>query len=156
MFFLFIIIITIYITVLFGVGVRLLLSLLTLVFHLYRSSLLEEDPSDTDNVHGSFNFFPELEYGLLPADNLLTDMILESDYDPSHLFGMARSKYLKTHAFSPSMDWGHGEGSALHVPSNLRQNDNTPLKVRIFHLFINLESSDLVFSTQVSNLDWTG
>ncbi|PSS18960.1 hypothetical protein CEY00_Acc10900 [Actinidia chinensis var. chinensis] len=97
----------------------------------FMSSLLEEDPSDTDNVHGSFNFFPELEYGLLPADNLLTDMILESDYDPSHLFGMARSKYLKTHAFSPSMDWGHGEGSALHVPSNLRQNDNTPLKALV-------------------------
>ena len=81
-----------------------------------------------DNLHG---FFPELEYCLLPADNLLTDMIIESEYDPSHLFGMASSKYLKTHAFSPSMDWGRGDVSALHVPHNLRQKDNTMLKVRV-------------------------
>ncbi|GFS29671.1 hypothetical protein Acr_00g0007750 [Actinidia rufa] len=94
----------------------------------FTSSLLEEEPTSMDNLHG---FFPELEYCLLPADNLLTDMIIESEYDPSHLFGMASSKYLKTHAFSPPMDWGHGDVSALHVPHNLRQKDNTMLKALV-------------------------
>lgn len=77
-------------------------------------------------MRGSFNFIPEFGYGVLPTNNLVTDMVTESDYDPSHLFGMASSKYVKTHAFSPSMNWGHGEVT----PCNLRQKDDTTLKVR--------------------------
>lgn len=97
----------------------------------FLSSLLEEDPTGMDSLDGSFNLYPKFEHGVLPADDLLTDMIIESDYDPSHLFVMGSSKYLKTHASSPSVDWGHGDVATLHTPRNLRQKDNPPLKALV-------------------------
>lgn len=105
-----------------------------------------------DNMHGSFNFIPEFGYGVLPTA-LLTDMVVESDYDPhpSHLFGTGSLKHVKTHAFSPSMNWEHGEV----LPCNLRQKDDTALKVR-FSVCILFGKWDVVFNTKLSNLDWTG
>ncbi|KAG5565129.1 hypothetical protein RHGRI_001127 [Rhododendron griersonianum] len=107
---------------------------------IFMSSLLEEGPTGADNMRGSFNFIPEFGYGVLPTNNLLTDMVTESDYDPSHLFGMGSSKYVKTHAFSPSMNWGHGEVT----PCNLRQKDDTTLKVR-FPFVYNFGKWDVAF-----------
>lgn len=95
---------------------------------IFMSSLLEEGPTGVDNMHGSFNFIPEFGYGVLPTA-LLTDMVVESDYDPhpSHLFGTGSLKHVKTHAFSPSMNWEHGEV----LPCNSRQKDDTALKALV-------------------------
>ncbi|KAL6989742.1 hypothetical protein U1Q18_015493 [Sarracenia purpurea var. burkii] len=90
---------------------------------IFMSLLLEENSTDMDNFHGSLNFIPEFKSDVLPADNLLTDMLIDSDYDPSHLFGIGSLRYLKTHAFAPSVDLGHGQ-----VASNSRQKDNPPVK----------------------------
>ncbi|OAY53349.1 protein LNK3 [Manihot esculenta] len=90
---------------------------------LFLSSLIE-DPLETDNLHSSHCFEPEL---LVQDVNILRNTMLDTQSVSSDAYSMGSSKYLKTHAFSPSVDQEKGKVSALaFTPSNSKQK-NWPL-----------------------------
>jgi hypothetical protein len=65
------------------------------------------------------------------ADNRFTDTMSDLQSISNDAHGMGRSKYLKTHAFSPSLSWEEGEVAASHFnPCNSDQKDLAPVKVR--------------------------
>lgn len=72
-------------------------------YDICRSSLLEEDNSSTDHLHGSSSYSAKSNYSMLSADNYL------SEFMPSHTYGMGSSRYLKTHDFSPSAEWNNAD-----------------------------------------------
>lgn len=89
-------------------------------------SLLEDQPTN-ENLHGSFCFSPEAECAMISADNRLTDKILDLQSILNDARGMGSSKYLKTHAFSPSASWEKDEVAASHFnPCNSEQKDWAP------------------------------
>uniref|UniRef100_A0A2C9UXE9 Uncharacterized protein n=1 Tax=Manihot esculenta TaxID=3983 RepID=A0A2C9UXE9_MANES len=90
------------------------------IFHVLRSSLVEDTPG-TENLHKSFCFETELLNCMVGDDIILTDSILDA-------YSLGSSKYLKTHAFSPSMDPEGGKipAAPLFIPSNSEQK-NCPL-----------------------------
>ncbi|CAK9133667.1 unnamed protein product [Ilex paraguariensis] len=96
------------------------------------SSLLEEDVTGSDYLHGSFGFYSKFQESMMPDDTFLTDMTLESQYNPSHLYGPRSSEYLKTHAFSPPMGWENKE-VATYCP---------PLKAPVVNLSITFEQDN--------------
>lgn len=94
---------------------------LVLIFTICRSSLLDDLPRDED-IHKLFS--------VLPANNCLTDMTLDSKSGSSDKLSIGSSKYLQTHAFSPSMVWDQGEVAASpFTPFNSKQKYFLPLKV---------------------------
>ncbi|KAI5595997.1 hypothetical protein POPTR_003G193800v4 [Populus trichocarpa] len=98
-------------------------------------SLLEDQPTN-ENLHGSFCFSPEAECAMISADNRLTDKILDLQSILNDARGMGSSKYLKTHAFSPSASWEKDEVAASHFnPCNSEQKDWAPAEVR-FSIFL--------------------
>ncbi|XP_015581370.1 protein LNK3 [Ricinus communis] len=70
---------------------------------LFLSSLIEDLPR-TENVQDSFCFEPELENDMVHGDSILTDMNLDTPSISSDTQSVGSSKYLKIHAFSPSME----------------------------------------------------
>lgn len=76
---------------------------------IFFSSLLEEDDTCTDDLNGSSNLSAKSNYSNMAADNFLSEMMLDSQYVPSHTFGIGSSNYLQTHAFSPTMEWENEE-----------------------------------------------
>ncbi|XP_044462703.1 protein LNK3-like isoform X2 [Mangifera indica] len=87
---------------------------------IYLSSLLDDLPRDED-IHKLFS--------VLPANNCLTDMTLDSKSGSSDKLSIGSSKYLQTHAFSPSMVWDQGEVAASPFsPFNSKQKYFLPLK----------------------------
>ncbi|KAM7472644.1 hypothetical protein LguiA_010827 [Lonicera macranthoides] len=70
---------------------------------IFLSSLLEEDNSSTDHLHGSSSYSAKSNYSMLSADNYL------SEFMPSHTYSMGSSRYLKTHDFSPSVEWNNAD-----------------------------------------------
>lgn len=102
-----------------------------LVFPFGRSSLLADQPWDED-IHKLF--------GVLPDNNHLTDMTLDSKSASSDKHSIGSSKYLQTHAFSPSMDWEEEEVDASpFIPCNSKQKHFRPLKVSYLLCLLNLE-----------------
>ncbi|XP_007010825.2 PREDICTED: protein LNK3 isoform X2 [Theobroma cacao] len=69
---------------------------------IFLSSLLE-DLLGSEDLQKSVCFSPEDQCGRVPADYLLTDVSLDSQTISKNEHGMGSAKYLKTHAFSPSM-----------------------------------------------------
>ncbi|KAJ4720418.1 protein LNK3-like isoform X1 [Melia azedarach] len=85
---------------------------------IFLNSLMEDMPS-TEDLHESFCFAPESQYGVLLANNLTTDLSLDSQRNSSDKHITGSSKYLKTHAFSPSVVCKHREVVASpFMPSN--------------------------------------
>ncbi|KAK3022564.1 hypothetical protein RJ639_047542, partial [Escallonia herrerae] len=76
---------------------------------IFLSSLLEEDMTSTDNLHGSSTYSLKSNYNMTSSDNLLADMMLDSQYMPSYTYGKGSSKHLKTREFSPSQEWDNEE-----------------------------------------------
>ena len=65
------------------------------------------------------------------ADNRFTDTMSDLQSISNDAHGMGSSKYLKTHAFSPSLSWEEGEVAASHFNQcNSDQKDLAPVKVR--------------------------
>lgn len=83
------------------------LSLLILVCRYCRNSLLEDLPG-TEDLYNSVGFDPESQH-VLPADNLAADMSVDSKSHSRDAHTRGCSKYLKTHAFSPSVGWDYEE-----------------------------------------------
>jgi hypothetical protein len=63
---------------------------------IFFNSLLEDDVTGADG----------------PSGNMFNDMTLAAQYIPSNSHSLGSSKYLKTHDFSPSMDWENAEVSS--------------------------------------------
>lgn len=63
--------------------------------------------------------------------NILRNTMLDTQSVSSDAYSMGSSKYLKTHAFSPSVDQEKGKVSALaFTPSNSKQKNWPLLEVR--------------------------
>ncbi|XVF24511.1 hypothetical protein REPUB_Repub13aG0134300 [Reevesia pubescens] len=92
---------------------------------IFLSSLLEDLPSSED-LHKSFCFSPEYQCGRMPADYLLTDVSLGSQSISNNEHGMGSAKYLKTHAFSPSLNL-EKEIPALHFIQCKSELKNSPM-----------------------------
>lgn len=86
-----------------------------------------EDTPGTENLHKSFCFETELLNCMVGDDIILTDSILDA-------YSLGSSKYLKTHAFSLSMDPEGGKipAAPLFIPSNSEQKNCPLLKVSFF------------------------
>uniref|UniRef100_A0A5B6YKC3 Protein LNK3 n=1 Tax=Davidia involucrata TaxID=16924 RepID=A0A5B6YKC3_DAVIN len=80
---------------------------------IFLSSLFEEEMIGVENLCEFFSYSPDTQYGVMTADSLLADMNLGSQCMSSHLCGIGSSKYLKTHAFSPSKGWEMGDVATL-------------------------------------------
>lgn len=96
---------------------------------IFLSSLLEEEVPGMENFRGSFCSSSRPHCAMTPADNLLSDMILDSQSISGDLQGTGSSKYLKTHDFSPPVDWENGGVSDSHfIPCNMGQKVCPPVK----------------------------
>ncbi|XP_031251679.1 protein LNK3 isoform X2 [Pistacia vera] len=82
------------------------------------SSLLDDQPRDED-IHKLF--------GVLPANNRLTDMTLDSKSGSSDKHSIGSSKYLQTHAFSPSVGWEEEVAASPFIPCNTKQRLKAPV-----------------------------
>jgi hypothetical protein len=126
---------------------------LFLILPFCRDSLLEDLPRNED-VHKSFGFTPESQSLLLSANCLSMDMTFDSLSNSSDKHGKGSSKYLKTHAFSPSVGWEKGEvDDSSFIPCNSEQRDFLPVKVRFSIRLLILGSEGLLVSSGVTNLD---
>ncbi|KAK2634340.1 hypothetical protein Ddye_029132 [Dipteronia dyeriana] len=95
---------------------------------IFLNSLLEDLPRNED-VHKSFGFTPESQSFLLSANCHSMDMTFDSLSNSSDKHGKGSSKYLKTHAFSPSVGWEKGEvDDSSFIPCNSEQRDFLPVK----------------------------
>ncbi|KAL9386419.1 hypothetical protein Peur_019543 [Populus x canadensis] len=107
-------------------------------------SLLEDQPTN-ENLHGSFCFSPEAECAMISADNRLTDKILDLQSILNDARGMGSSKYLKTHAFSPSASWEKDEVAASHFnPCNSEQKDWAPAEAQLVNVSVPSEHDSMV------------
>lgn len=97
---------------------------------LCRTPLLEDLPN-AENFNRPLCFPPESQHSIMPENNQMKDLILDSQSISSNLFSMGSSKYLKTHAFSPSVGWDGEEVTPSYPdPCNLEQKHWPPVKVR--------------------------
>ncbi|KAL9349331.1 hypothetical protein Peur_056586 [Populus x canadensis] len=107
-------------------------------------SLLEDQPTN-ENLHGSFCFSPEAECAMISADNRLTDKILDLQSILNDARGMGSSKYLKTHAFSPSASWEKDEVAASHFnPCNSEQKDWAPAEAQLVNVSVPSEHNSTI------------
>ncbi|KAJ6934476.1 protein LNK3 isoform X1 [Populus alba x Populus x berolinensis] len=107
-------------------------------------SLLEDQPTN-ENLHGSFCFSPEAECAMTSADNRLTDKILDLQSILNDARGMGSSKYLKTHAFSPSASWKKDEVAASHFnPCNSEQKDWAPAEAQLVNVSVPSEHDSTI------------
>ncbi|KAI5595995.1 hypothetical protein POPTR_003G193800v4 [Populus trichocarpa] len=107
-------------------------------------SLLEDQPTN-ENLHGSFCFSPEAECAMISADNRLTDKILDLQSILNDARGMGSSKYLKTHAFSPSASWEKDEVAASHFnPCNSEQKDWAPAEAQLVNVSVPSEHDSTI------------
>ncbi|KAF9688808.1 hypothetical protein SADUNF_Sadunf01G0026600 [Salix dunnii] len=109
----------------------------------FLSSFLEDLPRN-ENLHSSFPFSPEAECGMASADNHFTDTISDLQSISNDAHGMGSSKYLKTHAFSPSLSWEEGEVAASHFnPCNSDQRDLAPVKASLVNVSVPSEHDSM-------------
>ncbi|KAF9686351.1 hypothetical protein SADUNF_Sadunf03G0149700 [Salix dunnii] len=92
-------------------------------------SFLEDQPTNED-LNSPLCFSPEADCGMVSADNRLTDTILDLQSILNDERGMGSSKYVKTHAFSPSARWEKDEVAASHFNKcNSEQKDWAPAEL---------------------------
>ncbi|KAL3599596.1 hypothetical protein D5086_007514 [Populus alba] len=107
-------------------------------------SLLEDQPAN-ENLHGSFCFSPEAECAMTSADNRLTDKILDLQSILNDARGLGSSKYLKTHAFSPSASWEKDEVAASHFNlCNSEQKDWAPAEAQLVNVSVPSEHDSTI------------
>lgn len=86
----------------------------------------------SDTPRGEYNFyrseFENDDCGALPSNTFFENTIMKSECDPSHLFGIGSSKYLKTHAFSPPVG-GVSSPYTTQFPE-LADHPTSPLKAQ--------------------------
>ncbi|KAI9400789.1 hypothetical protein POPTR_001G031800v4 [Populus trichocarpa] len=110
----------------------------------FLSSFLEDLPRN-ENLNGSFCFSAEAECGMASADNRFTDTMSDLQSISNDAHGMGSSKYLKTHAFSPSLSWEEGEVAASHFnPCNSDQKDLAPVKASLVNVLVPSEHDGMI------------
>ncbi|KAL9407143.1 hypothetical protein Peur_004115 [Populus x canadensis] len=110
----------------------------------FLSSFLEDLPRN-ENLNGSFCFSAEAECGMASADNRFTDTMSDLQSISNDAHGLGSSKYLKTHAFSPSLSWEEGEVAASHFnPCNSDQKDLAPVKASLVNVLVPSEHDSMI------------
>ncbi|KAH8522733.1 hypothetical protein H0E87_003395 [Populus deltoides] len=110
----------------------------------FLSSFLEDLPRN-ENLNSSFCFSAEAECGMASADNRFTDTMSDLQSISNDAHGMGSSKYLKTHAFSPSLSWEEGEVAASHFnPCNSDQKDLAPVKASLVNVSVPSEHDSMI------------
>ncbi|KAJ6961525.1 protein LNK3-like [Populus alba x Populus x berolinensis] len=110
----------------------------------FLSSFLEDLPRN-ENLNGSFCFSAEAECGMASADNRFTDTMSDLQSISNDAHGMGSSKYLKTHAFSPSLSWEEGEVAASHFNQcNSDQKDLAPVKASLVNVLVPSEHDSMI------------
>ncbi|XP_061960178.1 protein LNK3 [Populus nigra] len=110
----------------------------------FLSSFLEDLPRN-ENLNSSFCFSAEAECGMVSADNRFTDTMSDLQSISNDAHGMGSSKYLKTHAFSPSLSWEEGEVAASHFnPCNSDQKDLAPVKASLVNVLVPSEHDSMI------------
>lgn len=66
----------------------------------------------------------------MPADYLLTDVSTDCQSISNNEHGLGSEKYLKTHAFSPSMNLEKETSALRSIPSKSELKNSTTAKVR--------------------------
>ncbi|KAJ8755985.1 hypothetical protein K2173_024530 [Erythroxylum novogranatense] len=95
----------------------------------FLSSLLEDLPG-IETLDKPYCFSPGSQFEMGSPDNLVTDMILDSLSVCDSTHSMGSSRYLKTHAFSPSMSWEDDKVQSTEFPQcNSEQEDHLSAKV---------------------------
>lgn len=109
----------------------------------FLSSFLEDLPRN-ENLNGSFCFSAEAECDMASADNRFTDTMSDLQSISNDAHGMGSSKYLKTHAFSPSLSWEEGEVAASHFNQyNSDQKDLAPVKASLVNVLVPSEHESM-------------
>ncbi|XP_076939562.1 protein LNK3-like isoform X1 [Bidens hawaiensis] len=87
---------------------------------IFFGSFLEEDPTkESTEPHDNTILGND-------ANNIFESEMMNTQYVGRHGQSFGSSKYLKTHAFSPSTDWGNGEVSTNYqMPKQYTSNENT-------------------------------
>ncbi|XP_034921208.1 protein LNK3 [Populus alba] len=110
----------------------------------FLSSFLEDLPRN-ENLNGSFCFSAEAECGMASADNRFTDTMSDLQSISNDAHGMGSSKYLKTHAFSPSLSWEEGEVAASHFNQcNSDQKDLALVKASLVNVLVPSEHDSMI------------
>ncbi|WCJ39197.1 Protein LNK3 [Euphorbia peplus] len=78
---------------------------------LYLSSLMEDMPGN-EEFYNSYSMDPEMKEDMLDCDTISGDLVLNTKNTSADSHSMGSSKYLKTHAFSPSSDQERSHVSA--------------------------------------------
>ncbi|XP_065867428.1 protein LNK3-like [Euphorbia lathyris] len=84
---------------------------------IYLSSLIEDVPGN-EEFYNSYSMEPEMQSDMLDCDTFSADMMLNTKSTSIDSHSMGSSKYLKTHAFSPS-DQENGRVSTPQCNSQL-------------------------------------
>uniref|UniRef100_A0A6M2EEX2 Protein LNK3 n=1 Tax=Populus davidiana TaxID=266767 RepID=A0A6M2EEX2_9ROSI len=110
----------------------------------FLSSFLEDLPRN-ENLNGSFCFSAEAECDMASADNGFTDTMSDLQSISNDAHGMGSSKYLKTHAFSPSLSWEEGEVAASHFNQcNSDQKYLAPVKASLVNVLVPSEHDSMI------------
>ncbi|WRX12889.1 hypothetical protein QQP08_005376 [Theobroma cacao] len=102
---------------------------------IFLSSLLE-DLLGSEDLQKSVCFSPEDQCGRVPADYLLTDVSLDSQTISKNEHGMGSAKYLKTHAFSPSMTLEKEIPALRFKPRKSGLKNSPSVKIEKHHVMI--------------------
>ncbi|KAF3434266.1 hypothetical protein FNV43_RR25369 [Rhamnella rubrinervis] len=95
---------------------------------IFLSSMLDDLPG-AENPNESFCFSPESPCDMMESNNLPRDMTLDSQSFTSSVHSVGSSRYLKTHAFSPSVGLEKGDITASEFNAcDSDQNDFPQMK----------------------------
>jgi len=94
---------------------------------IFFSSLLEDDPTK-GSTQPHANTIAGNNAGIIEGE------MVNSQYVGRHGQGIGSSKYLKTHAFSPSTDWANGEAStAFQMPKQYTSNNESSMEESVLN-----------------------
>lgn len=86
-----------------------------------------EDLPGIENLDRSFCSSPESQCGVMKSNNLLKDETLDSQNTSSDVQSLGCSRYLKTHAYSPSFGCGKEDSTASKFAGGNSQQKDFPL-----------------------------
>ncbi|XVE52330.1 hypothetical protein DITRI_Ditri02bG0114200 [Diplodiscus trichospermus] len=102
---------------------------------IFLNSLVEDLPGSED-LHNLFCFSPEYECGRIPADYLLTDVSSDCQSISNSEHGLGSGKYLKTHAFSPSMNLEKEIPALCFIPCKSELKNSLTVKAPVTKILV--------------------
>ena len=95
----------------------------------------------SEDLHNLFSSSPEYQYGRMPADYLPTDVSSDCQSISNNEHGLESGKYLKTHAFSPSMNLEKEIPALRIIPCKSDLKNSLTVKVRFSTYLLNGEAN---------------